>query len=161
MRLHLGCGPLHYEGWINIDKNPKCNPNIVADIKQIREYFEKGIIEEIMIIHTIGYLTRYQALKFFKDCFDLLKPGGRLIVETPDLEKTMKLYPSNKFEYTRVIYGYDNANDPSETPATYLWGWTGETIKEEMEKIGFAVSIMKPQTHNPDRDVRIEAIKNE
>ena len=165
MKLHLACGNVYLEGYINIDKNPNVKTDILADFITIGSLFEKNSIDEIMIIHAFAYLSRLQAIHFLGVCYSLLKSGRSLIMEMPDTDILIFTYistdnPTIKKEMLRCIYGFDFSDDNIDGKLdNYKWGWTKETLKEEMEKVGFLVEIEKAKNHVEWRDMRIIGIK--
>ncbi len=159
-RLHIGSGGIYLKGYINIDKDERYKPDLIANAQYLRDYFPLESISEILIIHTIGYLSRRQAIMFMEDCYQLLIPGGELIIETPDLEKIMRLYPTDKLNYTRSIFGFDiEDDDQGKYFETHKWAWTEASLIRVLTGIGFQTRIEVPTRHNKIRDTRIVAIK--
>lgn len=118
LKLHVGCGPFVYEGWVNIDKSPSVllsrapwlrkalfklriltedqargfPPGVVlADISK-RIPAEDSSVDFIYSSHLIEHLSRWQCLAFAKECHRVLKPGGTVRLATPDLEAMIRDY---------------------------------------------------------------------
>ncbi|MGH7042265.1 MAG: class I SAM-dependent methyltransferase, partial [Acetobacteraceae bacterium] len=83
MKLHLGCGPVHLDGWINIDQD-----NEVADRKlDLRQSlpYETASASMIFCEHFIEHVTRDEARELLRECRRVLVPDGVLRLSTPDL----------------------------------------------------------------------------
>lgn len=93
--------------------------------------------------------------------YRLLKPGGRLILELPNLEKACRnlLKGLNDQMSMWPIYGDWNRGDEY---MMHKHGYTPKTIKGLLKECGFSnISILPPQTHGrrANRDMRVEAVK--
>jgi SAM-dependent methyltransferase len=88
LKLHLGCGDKYLEGYVNIDFPPSehtvMHPKVdrVADIRTLN--FPDGSVDEIRSHHMFEHFTRPVALGLLLTWRRWLKPGGVLVVETPD-----------------------------------------------------------------------------
>lgn len=168
-KIHLGCGNVYLKGYINVDISPNSVADVVEDIVNIKNIFSKGSFDEILMIHSISYLRMWEAQEFFRDCTELLKKGGRLVLELPDIGKCAALIsnsPENsEYEYLeglRAVYAFDLTQiENKEDFTTYRFGWSGWYLKKELLRLGFSeVKVLDPETHEKRkwRDVRIEAI---
>lgn len=117
-KLHVGCGPSVYDGWVNIDKSPSVllsrfgllrrlllklgiltadqargfPPGVVfADVSR-RIPTESDSVAFIYCSHMIEHLSRWQALAFTRECERVLRPGGVLRLATPDLALLVRDY---------------------------------------------------------------------
>ncbi len=87
-RLHLGCGPRYLEGWINIDRWSQERKDLAADILALP--FRPGSVDEIYASHVIEHLPRTAASRALAHWIQLLRPGGKLAVECPNLEEVCR-----------------------------------------------------------------------
>lgn len=60
-------------------------PDIVADITRLSEHFKLSSIDEILSVHVIEHFYFWEVHELLKSWKNLLKPGGLLILETPNL----------------------------------------------------------------------------
>lgn len=95
----------------------------------------------------------------------VLKPGGRLILECPSMEKVFA-YIANamdrKLPMSATFSFHPLWGDPSfRHPAMcHKWGYFFMSLKQELVKAGFGeVKLEKPRYHFPDRDMRVTALK--
>lgn len=83
-KLHLGCGGKHLDGYINIDLYKQTGVDKVMDATDL-SLFVNNSVDEIRSEHFIEHFTYHQAAKAFKEWFRVLKPGGLLFIECPDI----------------------------------------------------------------------------
>ncbi len=83
MKLHLGCGPHHLDGWLNIDNAPYPGVDQVLDVTQ-RLPFEN--VERIFAEHFIEHLAYDDARRFLAECRRVLRDDGVLRLSTPNLD---------------------------------------------------------------------------
>lgn len=169
VRLHLGCGTDYWTGYINIDSSPQADCDLRLDFTRIAEVFGDGSVSEVSMMHSLSYLRLWEARDFLVDTYQLLEPGGRLVVELPDLLKCARRAlesAGNLDEYleaVRGLYAFDIGQiERRERFTPYAFGWSAEHLRVELERVGFSsVSILEPQTHGRRvwRDVRVEATK--
>ena len=125
-----------------------------------------------MAIHLFEHLLPWEAQGVLEEWFRLLKPGGKLVLEMPDLKKccenVLKLLagiPVMAGKDARQaglwgLYGDDRLEDPY---MLHRWGYTFKTIHPMLERAGFQkikehATIYHPIGRNV-RDFRVEAIK--
>jgi predicted SAM-dependent methyltransferase len=134
VKLHLGCGDVIINGWINVDL---CNPaaQVKADAKDLN-MFEDNSIDEIYSSHLIEHFHFHDGLKVLKEWKRVLKPGGKLVVELPDFLACCKKFIESS-EEDRVnqyvsFWGY-----PWESGQTHLFGYTKSQMRWSLEQLGF------------------------
>lgn len=91
MRLHLGSGGIHLEGWVNIDRRYQPGVDRVENIG-ILNHFPIGEVDEIYICHALDHFTRWEYKNILGRYHDLLRPGGVLRIATPDFAWTATQY---------------------------------------------------------------------
>jgi len=119
VKLHLGCGLVTPDGWVNIDGSwnawlakhswlrslalwakvlPKrwadidWNPNVfVHDLRKPLPW-PNGSISAIYASHLLEHLYREEAVRLLKECLRVLEPGGVMRVVVPDLRHIVEQY---------------------------------------------------------------------
>jgi hypothetical protein len=56
LKLNLGCGHNRKDGWVNVDRMPDCNPDIVHDLERFPWPFDDDSVGEIMLTHALEHL---------------------------------------------------------------------------------------------------------
>lgn len=141
MKLHLGCGGTYLDGYVNIDfpLSEKTIMNVKADVYcDISNLnYDDNSIEEIRSHHLFEHFNRVDALRMLIKWRRWLKPGGKLIIETPDFFWCSLIFPfipsySFKMRLGRHIFGSQED----------FWGchldfWYKSKFKKVLSNLGF------------------------
>ena len=109
MKLNLGCGGYYKKGYLNVD----AHNSIIADkkIEATDLQFEDNSFDEVFISQVIEHLGVVRSIFSFSEIYRVLKPHGKLIIETPDISKSFKIYLDGNIEDKKNIlpwiYGID------------------------------------------------------
>lgn len=90
MKLNAGCGYNKIEGYINIDINADVKPDYVMDVCYLD--FEDETFNEVLAKDVVEHLGYFRTKYFLSEAFRVLRKDKFLIIETPDIEKTFKLF---------------------------------------------------------------------
>jgi len=97
-RLHVGCGAVILDGWINSDLVLSPGLDLVLDGRSPLP-FRNGSARFVFAEHFIEHLTREEGLAFLSECRRVLDPDvGVLRVSTPNLDwvwRTHYRYPAD------------------------------------------------------------------
>lgn len=134
-------------------------PDLKADFRLLHQEFDGDTVDEILANHVIEHLYLWDLEPTLNSWRMILKPGGKLIIEAPDLDKILANFASGTPDLYATIfglYGEQNGN-----PAMiHKWCYTPVTMTYYLEKAGYVDIIsMAPHFHRPDRDFRTEARK--
>lgn len=91
IKLHLGCGTKHIEGYTNIDARYLPGVDEVNNIKYLRNY-KQDSVDVIYACHVLEHVGRYEVEGVLKRWFEILKPGGTLRLAVPDFESIIEAY---------------------------------------------------------------------
>lgn len=174
IKLNLGCGNKLYpksEGWINVDiVTPKVTPEgidfVQGELKSLP--FEDNSVDEAHAYHVIEHFYRVEVPVVLKEWLRVLKPGGKLILEQPDILKCAAnifagMTRGNDFYVNKMgILGFFGDGTPDEPYMSHKWGWYPESLGRELHKVGFVgISSEDAQTHmKTERDFRIVGTKS-
>lgn len=95
LRLNLGGGDLHFEGFLNIDLSDE------ADFKhdlRLPLPITPNCIDEIIVVHVIESFNEWAFPDVLADWFRVLKPGAKITIEFTVLSKAIDLYLNGKTE---------------------------------------------------------------
>lgn len=86
-RLHIGCGPEIFPGWVNIDLEPYPGVDVVHDVTEGLPFED---VRYIYAEHFVEHLTYDDGLRFFRECRAALREDGVLRISTPNLDWVQK-----------------------------------------------------------------------
>lgn|SRR3990167_3765172 len=165
-KLSIGAGRKSYPGFETIDVEAYARPTYLGDFRTMK--FED--VEEIRADHILEHFSRKESIEVLKLWHSWLKPGGKIRIETPDMEGMCKIFtdqPKRLWAGRELvdiaIYGSQEADW-----AHHKTGWWKDKFEEILPQIGFAITNTK-HIHGNVRwnDVKyrlpyiwVEAIKN-
>lgn len=159
LRLHLGCGPRYLPGHVNIDRWAPGRKDVAADIAALP--FREGAVDEIYASHLIEHLPRAKVLPALRHWAALLRPGGKLAVECPNLEEVCRRFlaadeRAREAWWVRVLYGLQT--HPGEF---HLNNFTPTMLRRAMEAAGFTGIVIGPgaEEHRTSCGMRAEGVK--
>ena len=85
MRINLGCGFDKREGYLNVDKDPSCEPDQIVDLDVLPWPWEDNAADEVLLKHVLEHLgadTRTY-LDIIKELWRIAKPSATVTVIVP------------------------------------------------------------------------------
>lgn len=145
-KINVGCGYDHRPGYINVDMDPACNPDIlIADNnfsnlprQAYDEVLAKDVLEHIPRVETPGALLEWA---------DLLKIGGILELQTSNvlgIAKLMNMYPNYRDQANFSIYMFGNQAHAGDYHHT---GFTELTLRVQVMAAGFEIIEFEERDH--------------
>lgn len=134
--LNLGCNAFKFPGFINIDLDPKFQPDMILDCRYLDQNFAPNTIDFIHAGHFLEHVPYTDGQNIVKQCFKILKPFGSLLITVPDWTKCNDVPIA---EAEKVIFG------GGEHQALYDLG----RLKEVLENGGFRVWSEIPLSRSP------------
>lgn len=147
-KLHLGAGTNYLAGWLNTDI--VFHPGFLYLDAASNFPFANNTFQYVFSEHMIEHLSAKEGELMLKECWRVLKPGGRIRLATPNLEKVLSLSYSNKTamekQYARRLgeVFFPKQNKSGVYLMNYYfhaWGhrfiYDRRTLGETVKKIGF------------------------
>ena len=162
MILNLGCGTNPFAGCINIDLIGLPHVDVVANASDLLSHDQcrlwVGQVETIYAYHLFEHFSHSEALQAISQWRQLLKKGGRLVLEMPDIERLARLIVSGATDDMTMAYIFGSQDRDGQN---HHWGWSPKSLTPVLLKEGFAVEITPPQDyHAKERPCfRVEATK--
>jgi SAM-dependent methyltransferase len=94
-RLHVGCGRMRLEGWLNLDIQDLPGVDLVVDVNRGLHFAD---VEAVYAEHFLEHLDLDRAIAFLVDVHRCLRPGGLLRLSTPNLDWVWETHYSNATE---------------------------------------------------------------
>lgn len=85
MRLNLGCGFHKLDGYVNVDKEPACEPDEIVDLEDLPWPFKDSTAEEVLLIHALEHLgqTNEAYLAIIQELYRVAVPDARISITVP------------------------------------------------------------------------------
>lgn len=168
-KLHVGCGDDYLDGYINIDADPASRADLVIDVSQLA-LFPGASVDLIESYHFLEHLYFFDATWTLRQWFRLLKPGGTVVIELPDLDVCVrdlgKHFSDTGYDLAMVgIYGNPPQVKRGGGSLAHKWGWNFNALSDQLSKAGFCDVRRHPvrQEYRKatafDRDMQVRAMK--
>ena len=142
LKLNLGCGPIKIKGYINIDLYDK-DADMHMDARKL-DKFPDNTVDEVFSSHLFEHFVPWEVPHILLEWKRVLKSGGKLIMELPDLMECCLHYPTatkqQKYEILMCLYG-----TLPDVKVNHEYGWDFELLKEHLEIAGFKDIKKMPQ----------------
>jgi SAM-dependent methyltransferase len=152
LKLHVGAGSRRLPGWVNIDVYPA---ELALNVNRGLP-FADGSARVLFASHMLEHLYYPdEALRFLAECRRVLRPGGRLRLVVPDLERYVRAYAEHDDAFfadrRRTWHGlpegrthleeflsYAGAGpDPASFLDSHKYGYDFATLSRLLELAGF------------------------
>ncbi len=195
VKANIGCGNVPLKGYINVDKyyhpdspaplldkklaetwnkdNPE-SPWLYGDAVKLN--FMDEVFDEVMIVHALEHLSMEDGNLAIKEAHRVLKPGGTIEIELPDLLRACQLmqevhitHDGDNQPWHRVmglLYGTTGMDGEGQF---HLCGYTKEYLRFKLEErgfknieeipVGFGHGNNEEGHPEPQYDFRLKAIK--
>lgn len=165
LALNLGCGDKHLPGYVNVDLvvSRKGRPDVFCDLHHLF-HWKPGTVDEILAVHVVEHFWRWEVLGVVKEWVRVLTPGGKMILECPNLISACEMFLNDPDLYSSpgkegqrtmwVFYG-----DPSWRDAlmVHRWGYTPKSLAALMSEAGLVNVRQEPAQFKlkEPRDMRV------
>lgn len=89
-KIHLGCGNVYIDGWVNVDIFSNAGADVHCDVTRLP--FEKGSADIIYASHVLEHIHRHMVIATLQHWRSILKEGGILRLAVPDFAACCKYY---------------------------------------------------------------------
>ena len=160
IKLNIGCGTRHLEGYINIDFKPDLvpPPDMVMDCKSLSSFADNSV-HEILGIHVFEHFHPHEAIQALLEYRRVLVPGGKLILELPDMKELCRnfVYASNDMDKYIILEGMYSTSTPW---SPHKYGWDDMLLYKTLQDVGFThYQREEPRFWFQGYNMRIEATK--
>lgn len=164
IKLNLGSGGVPYKGYLSVDLYDQ-RAHVQMDITKLD--FDDNSVTEILASHVFEHLNPYHSIAILKEWLRVLKPGGRLIMEMPDIEQLCKRFiaanTGERYGILNAIYGSVNTTDvggPDNITSPHLFGWWPQSLHDHLYNAGYTqIEFMGEKIPHPESNLRVEAVK--
>jgi SAM-dependent methyltransferase len=146
-KLNVGSGPILLEEFINYDieetKTDGMRTDMFGNIVDINIQFAESTFAEIRCAHVIQQFRATEVAKMLRSFYRILRPGGMVVLEGPDVVKSFHHYVTNSCDvpgYIECLFAERDRNDKG-TQWACRSGWTKDTAATAVREAGFSFII--------------------
>ena len=139
LRINVGCGTVSLPGYVNIDLHVQ-TADLIADAHALP--FEDNSVDEVysshLLEHFSGSQQNFEVLTVLQEWFRVLKPGGVIKVNVPNLEWCLKHWLMQNTEEDRWRFPLDMIFGMQTNPGEYhKTGFDEKHLRCFLRKAGF------------------------
>jgi glycosyltransferase involved in cell wall biosynthesis len=158
-KVNVGSFYMHLDDFVNFDIQEVVRPEVCGDMRNIKNFFRPNSISLFLSSQNLEHINEDDALKFIKDCYDLLHPGGYLILEVPDCDEVEERFGAGVIDRNThfvLLHG-----TPSEPYEEHLSTYTRSKLKGWLKEVGYVEITEMPldKTSNMSEAIRIDSRK--
>ncbi|MGH8249116.1 MAG: class I SAM-dependent methyltransferase [Steroidobacteraceae bacterium] len=173
LQLHMGCGPGHLPGWINIDIYPApLAMNVLWGLP-----FPDGSASRVFVSHLLEHLFFPRDVRFIlAELKRVLAPGGVVRIVVPDVEQCIAAYAANDgsfFASRRETWSWwpENATrledflayagagaEPAYLFEAHKYGYDFETLAKVLSEAGFERARVSAYMASEDPALRVDYV---
>jgi len=101
LRLNLGCGEANYAGFVNLDIAKQPQLHVLADGRCLP--FAARTFAQVLCTDVIKHMEAQDGQRLLGEVSRILKPGGRFILVTPDLDGLMLVHQVGMATHQQVM----------------------------------------------------------
>ena len=94
-KLHIGCGYNVIPSWLNSDYYPE-DPTVLHLDATNRFPLSDESFDLVFSEHMIEHIAYPESCQMLRECFRVLRSGGKIRISTPDLKFLIELYSNDK-----------------------------------------------------------------
>jgi len=170
IKLNLGCGDKILDGYINIDvveSRAGEKPDVICDLHDLSK-FQSNSVDEILAVHVIEHFWQWEVTDILKEWIRVLKPGGKLILECPNLISAAEEFLKNSDvaamggpEGQRSMWVFYGDPGWKDSLMIHRWGYTPNSLATVMSAAGLIELKQEPAQFKlrEPRDMRIVGFK--
>jgi len=139
MRLNIGSGNNPKKGYINIDSNPTCKPDVIRNVMRGLPYND-NVADEICAEHIVEHLNSDDFIFLFNESHRVLKVGGILHIKAPYYkEKWAFIDPTHIRMITEFSFNFFTVQDYNSITAG-VTGWY-DMVKINLDEHGGEIQV--------------------
>ena len=153
-KLNLGCGSNKIPGYIGVDVEKSCKPDLLHDFIKEPLPFKPCSIDEVVMFHVIEHLPKHVHTQVLLEIFRVLKLGKKIYITYPNFWECATRWKENQggqkdfwhaTMFGRQLYPSDfhvSAMDPDE-------------LDFKLREIGFTSVLSKPERDEPYNSITV------
>ncbi|ALG74720.1 hypothetical protein VY88_29285 [Azospirillum thiophilum] len=166
--FNIGCGPgadarlrEHFPapGWreVRVDADPSCRPDLLAALPQL-DGIADGAADALWLSHTLEHLETHEVPAALSALCRVLRPGGVLMLATPDLQAVAALIANDLAEEVLyvaasgpvrpidMVFGFSPLLAAGRTLMAHRTGFTRKRLARLLAEAGFTGTTVLRRT---------------
>jgi ubiquinone/menaquinone biosynthesis C-methylase UbiE len=144
---------------VNVDANAEVEPDVVSVAEDL-PMFDDDSVDAIEACHLFEHFTFDQARAALREWHRVLKPDGMLHLELPNLAACIDMIGEHEdpqgYDLGMIgLYGYPPAIAAEGAFQIHKWGWTPQTLGEQLRAAGFDDVRVEPITQTWRRAAKV------
>jgi FkbM family methyltransferase len=143
-KLNCGSGQRPFdqaEGWVNMDLNPRWNPDFVGDWNDLSAWDDNSM-ELVVSHHSLEHVGCGEATGFIKESYRVLQPEGSLLIFVPDMKALAQRWLLGQIDdYTYMVNVYGAYMD--DEADRHKWSWSYEGWVHEISEAASWSTVQK------------------
>jgi predicted SAM-dependent methyltransferase len=139
-KLNLGCGSNVIDGWLNFD--------LELDIRH-KLPFDANSVDCIFAEHVIEHVTHQEAFNFIENCYDILRPGGKIRICVPSVNLIYSEYTDRYGQFVSLFTQQEPTAKNAVKAILFQHGhqsaWNEQLLDVLMKSIGFTTYPVGPE----------------
>jgi predicted SAM-dependent methyltransferase len=157
IKLDIGAGTEPKgNGYIPIDKYYIAPGYICTDMWDLN-MFRDGTVDEIYSSHTLEHCEKRLVLPTLKEWYRVLKIGGRIVIEVPDLVWCCQNWLGHRDNGWNMDALFGNGDPPG--GQHHLTGFSHSLLQLNVEDAGFHVLYVNTVFNHAQNCIHLEALK--
>jgi predicted SAM-dependent methyltransferase len=158
IKVHLGGSRTVLPGYVNIDKYLAFRDEVTQD--DALDFMKRqapGTVEHVVTKHMIEHLPRVRADLLIAECFRSMMSGAEILIECPNIRYAIRKFSEEEGDWLNDIFGLQRHGGDY-----HLWGYTPESLRALLEKHGFEVTYVGPDSamqRTPEAGIQIRGVK--
>lgn len=151
LQLNIGCGTDYREGFVNIDGSDslsKVDKRLDLGKGGLLNHFARGEVSLILAQDIIEHFFHWQAVRLFREFYELLMPDGRVKIQAPDAQFILEKWRAPLQRKLTLLFGgqdvpqgfsaeMDRSRKRYPEFFCHKYGWTRESMETELRRVGF------------------------
>lgn len=148
LMLNVGCGSNKIDGYINIDAEESCEPDLLYNMLEKPLPYENGTVDRIVFFHCIEHVRKCYHRAILEDFHRVLKVNGQLFISYPNFWECAQRWHqnvgANRRFWEATLYG----RQLYETDY-HVCAMNPDELGEMLNQVGFKYVVSRPEPREP------------
>jgi predicted SAM-dependent methyltransferase len=136
LKLHIGCGSINLQGWINIDARLSAHIHLTTNKITLEEFLD-GSAQEVYVCHFLEHFSFEECEQLLMTFYKKLHNNGTLRISVPNFDKLAELYFRTNKDLNCVKYALMGGQDYEYNFHKSVFD--DSTLRSLLTKVGFSV----------------------